>query len=167
MTSTPMDARKFRDALGCYASGLVIVGAVVDGAPVGFTCQSFYSVSLAPPLVSFCVMNSSKSWPRIRTARHFGIHVLAESQRGISNAFASPTADRWAGVDWRPSPRGVPLIGGAMLGMECSLHDEHEAGDHRIVVCHVHDIHVAESTEARPLLYFGGAYRSLEIAETR
>jgi len=54
--------------------------------PVFF--QSFYSVSLTPPLVSFCVMKTSKSWPGIRLSRRFTVNVLSEEQQAISDAFA-------------------------------------------------------------------------------
>jgi flavin reductase (DIM6/NTAB) family NADH-FMN oxidoreductase RutF len=60
------DARAFRDTLGHYASGITIISGIDDEGPIGFTCQSFYSVSTEPPLVSFSVMTNSTTYPRVR-----------------------------------------------------------------------------------------------------
>ena len=43
----------FREVLKHYASGITIITSQLDDEPLGFTCQSFYSVSISPPLVSF------------------------------------------------------------------------------------------------------------------
>ena len=56
--------------------------------PVGFTCQSFYSVSAEPPLVSFSVMTTSFAYPRIRESGRFSVNVLAHDQHAVSNQFA-------------------------------------------------------------------------------
>jgi 3-hydroxy-9,10-secoandrosta-1,3,5(10)-triene-9,17-dione monooxygenase reductase component len=94
MASNMIDPRKFRDALGHYASGITIVGALVNGIPVGFTCQSFCSVSIAPPLVSFCVKKVSTSWPKIRSVGKFSINVLSCDQKELSNKFARSGTER-------------------------------------------------------------------------
>jgi hypothetical protein len=61
---TAIDARLFRDTLGHYASGITVISGLEADEPVGFTCQSFYSVSVDPPLVSFSVMLTSTTYPR-------------------------------------------------------------------------------------------------------
>jgi 3-hydroxy-9,10-secoandrosta-1,3,5(10)-triene-9,17-dione monooxygenase reductase component len=65
VTPATLDARQFRDTLGHYAAGITIVSGHEGGEPIGFTCQSFYSVSIEPPLVSFSVMKDSTTYPRI------------------------------------------------------------------------------------------------------
>jgi flavin reductase (DIM6/NTAB) family NADH-FMN oxidoreductase RutF len=89
-----IDNRLFRDALAHYASGITVIGVLVDGEPVGFTCQSFYSVSMAPPLVSFSVKLTSKSWPPIRDTGSFSVNILSHQQRTIAenSAHRRPTA---------------------------------------------------------------------------
>ncbi|MGZ4455802.1 MAG: flavin reductase family protein, partial [Nocardioides sp.] len=47
------EARRFRDVLSRFASGVTVVTTTSAGEPVGMTCQSFSSVSLDPPLVLF------------------------------------------------------------------------------------------------------------------
>lgn len=158
------DSRAFRDALGHYASGITIIGGLVDGAPVGFACQSFYSVSLEPPLVSFCVMKTSSSWPKIRPLKHFSINLLSSEQLEISNSFARSSGDRWANVTWSESPHGDPVIDGALLTLDCSMYAEHEAGDHWIVICNVNNIGLPPDSKARsPLLYYKGSYCQIRV----
>ena len=87
---TAIEPLSFREALGHYASGITVITSHVDDEPIGFTCQSFYSVSMSPPLVSFSVMASSASYPRIRLAGRFAVNILSGEQVAISNRFASP-----------------------------------------------------------------------------
>ena len=53
LENSAVDGRAFRDTLGRSATGITIIAGRVEGEPAGFTCQSFYSVSCDPPLVSF------------------------------------------------------------------------------------------------------------------
>lgn len=157
-----IDKRLFRDALGHYASGITVIGGIVDDKPVGFTCQSFYSVSMTPPLVSFSVKLDSKSWPLIRGTGRFSVNILSHTQRPVSDAFASSVADRWAGIKWVKTRGGNPVIEDSLLWLDCDIQDEYEAGDHRIVVGRLKEISALDLTdEKRPLLYFKGRYCSL------
>ena len=83
LPSTAIAPSRFREALGHYASGITVITSLIDGAPIGFTCQSFYSVSMSPPLVSFSVMASSVSYPGIRQAGRFAVNILSGEQVGI------------------------------------------------------------------------------------
>lgn len=156
------DPRVFRNTLGLYASGIVVISAF-DGVKdaVGFTCQSFYSVSIDPPLVSFSVMRNSSTYPRIRDLGKFSINVLADSQISVSNQFASKCPDRWAGIDWSLTRNKNPIIAGTLMWLDCELYAEYEAGDHYIVVGKVTEISPQDWSEKEPLLYFKGKYRHL------
>lgn len=148
--------------MGRYASGITVIGGIVADEPAGFTCQSFYSVSSAPALVSFCVMNTSTSWPRIRPVGRFSVNVLAEGQEQVSNDFALSGGPKWAAVDWSLSPAGNPLVAGSLMWLDCDVFAEHEAGDHHIVIGKVKTMSPADWHESgTPLLYYKGAYRHL------
>ena len=86
------DSRQFRDVMGQFCTGVVIVTAVLDDEPCGFAAQSFVSLSLEPPLVGLCPAKTSTSWPKIRAAGNYCINVLASSQAEISNNFAKSWA---------------------------------------------------------------------------
>lgn len=153
------DPQLFRRALGHYASGITVIAGMAGEAPVGFTCQSFYSVSLEPPLVSFSVMRSSTSWPRIRDSGRFSVSILSARQQEISNAFARSGTDKWKGVDWVRAASGNPIIAGSLTWLDCELFEEHPAGDHTIVIGSVRETGPLTSGEDHePLIYFKGRY---------
>lgn len=153
-----IDARSFRDTIGHYASGITIIAGESEGVPVGFTCQSFYSVSAVPPMVSFSVMGASTSYPPIRETGKFSVNVLAHGQDQVSNQFARSGSDKWAGIDWTPAHSGNPVIGGTLMWVDCEIEAEHIAGDHIIVIGRVVEMSLPEQHAGGPLLYFKGRY---------
>ena len=159
--TTAIEPSRFREALGHYASGITVITSHTEEEPIGFTCQSFHSVSMDPPLVSFNVMASSYSYPKIRQAGRFLVNILSEDQADISNLFARQGADKWSALDWQKSPLGNPIIPGGLHWLDCEIHVEHAVGDHLIVIGEVKAINVPESTAGQPLLYFKGQYAQL------
>lgn len=155
------DPLLLRKAMGNYASGLTIIASIQDGAPVGFTCQSFHSLSLEPALVNFSVMKSSSSWPRIRQCPGFSINVLSMDQLAVSQSFGRSGVDRWKNVGWKRSAAGNPLLDNGMLSLDCELEAEHEAGDHFLIVARVLTLH-EDSADRDPLLFYRGAYHGVE-----
>lgn len=158
---TALDPRAFRDALGHFASGVTIISGIDDEGPIGFTCQSFYSVSMDPPLISFSVMTNSTTYPRIRETGRFAVNVLSRDQHDVSSQFARKGADKWAGISWTPTSRGNPAIHDTLMWLDCDIWAEHEAGDHYIVIGQVTEMSPAEWRRHEPLLFFKGAYRHL------
>lgn len=158
---TSIDSSHFREALGHYASGITVISSRIDGEPVGFTCQSFYSVSIAPPLVSFSVMSSSYSYPKISRAGRFAVNILSNKQVWISNQFARRGEDKWHGVEWMESTLGNPLIAGCLHWLDCEIHSEHAAGDHLIVIGEVKALSLKAAAAKQPLLYYKGQYRNI------
>ncbi|WP_106803690.1 MULTISPECIES: flavin reductase family protein [unclassified Pseudomonas] len=161
LANMAIEPLSFREALGHYASGITVITSHVDGEPIGFTCQSFYSVSVSPPLVSFSVMSSSASYPRIRQAGRFAVNILSGEQVTISNQFARRGTDKWHGVEWQASPLGNPLLGGSLHWLDCEIHAEYAAGDHLIVIGEVKALNLQETAATQPLLYFKGQYCNL------
>ncbi len=161
LPSTAIESLSFREALGHYASGITVITSRIDGEPIGFTCQSFYSVSMSPPLVSFSVMSNSGSYPGIRQAGRFAVNILSGEQVAISNQFARRGTEKWQGVEWQESPLGNPLIAGSLHWLDCEIHAEHAAGDHLIVIGEVKALHRQQAAVTQPLLYFKGQYCNL------
>lgn len=159
--STAIEPFSFREALGHYASGITVITSHIDDEPIGFTCQSFYSVSMSPPLVSFSVKSNSYSYPKIRQAGRFAVNILSGEQVKISNQFAQQGADKWHGVEWQESPLGNPIIVGSLHWLDCEIHAEHAAGDHLIVIGEVKVLKLQEAAATQPLLYFKGQYCNL------
>lgn len=161
LPSPAIEPLRFREALGHYASGITVVTTHIDGEPIGFTCQSFHSVSMSPPLVSFSVMSNSASYPKIRQAGRFAVNILSDGQVEVSNQFARRGTDKWLGIDWQESPLGNPLIDGSLHWIDCEIHAEYAAGDHVIVIGEVKALDLQDATATQPLLYFKGQYRNM------
>ena len=151
-----VDPRVMRDVMGHFASGVTVVTAAGSQGPVGFTCQSFSSLSLDPPLVVIAPARSSRTWPRLRELGRFCVNVLAEDQPGLSATFAGSSADRFAGVGWRPSPLGQPVLDGVVAWIDCALWAEYDGGDHTLVAGRVLDL--GADPRRRPLLFHRGGY---------
>jgi 3-hydroxy-9,10-secoandrosta-1,3,5(10)-triene-9,17-dione monooxygenase reductase component len=152
-------ARRFRDVLGRFASGVTVVTAVSGGEPVGMTCQSFSSVSLDPPLVLFVPAKTSRAWPLMQRAGRFCVSFLADGQSDLSNTMASRGADKFAELDWTPSAvTGSPIFPGTLGHVDCTIHAVHETGDHYVVIGRVVDLVAADAEQ--PLLFFQGKYRT-------
>jgi 3-hydroxy-9,10-secoandrosta-1,3,5(10)-triene-9,17-dione monooxygenase reductase component len=154
-----------RSVLGRFCTGVTVVSAVTEtGTPVGFACQSFSSLSLDPPLVSFSVARGSASWPRIARAGAFCVSVLAADQLAACRAFAvsgATGADKFAGLDWSPAPgSGAPRLAGALAWVDCAIQAVHTGGDHLIVVGRVQALAVGRE-EAGPLLFYRGGFGEL------
>ena len=163
LPNTTIEPLSFREALGHYASGITVITSHLDGEPIGFTCQSFYSVSTSPPLVSFSVMASSASYPKIRQAGRFVVNILSGEQVGISNQFARKGTDKWHAVEWQQSPLGNPIIAGSLHWLDCKIHAEHAAGDHLIVIGEVKALSLQATPVTQPLLYFKGQYCNIGV----
>lgn len=157
-------ARRFRDVLGRFASGVTVVTGASNDEPVGLTCQSFSSVSLDPPLVLFIPAKTSRAWPLIQRSGKFCVNFLAADQAELSNTMASRGIDKFGEVKWTPSPgTGSPMLAGALAHVDCTIHSVHEAGDHYVVIGRVLDLITDEpATTDDPLLFYRGEYRTTD-----
>ena len=151
----PFTPEVMREVLGSFCTGVVVITAIGD-EPLGFTCQSFASLSLDPPLVSFSPARTSTTWPRIREVGSFCVNVLAEDHKDLSGQFARSGTDKFAGVTWTPSATGAPVLDGVVSWIDCRLSAEHDGGDHTIVVGEVLDL--AADVDKHPLLFYRGSY---------
>ena len=149
-----VDEVRFRAALGRHASGVVVVTAP---GPVGLTATSLTSVSLDPPLVSFCVARESTTWPLMRDAEYFAVNVLAGDQAAIATRFAGRGVDRFAPpTTWRTGTDGVPILDGTTAHLLCEPYDTVAMGDHWMVVGLV--IGTGVGTATTPLVHHRGRY---------
>jgi flavin reductase (DIM6/NTAB) family NADH-FMN oxidoreductase RutF/pimeloyl-ACP methyl ester carboxylesterase len=157
------DARTFRDALGCFATGITIVTAFAeDGQPIGLTANSFTSVSLDPPLLLVCIANSAGSAAVLEKAERFAVNVLQIGQQPTSNRFAGRGEDRFAATPWVVGEFSTPVLTGSLASFECTRHAVHDGGDHFILIGRVQKAMFEPRRD--PLLYFRGKYRRLHFA---
>jgi 3-hydroxy-9,10-secoandrosta-1,3,5(10)-triene-9,17-dione monooxygenase reductase component len=152
---TPVEPAVFRRILGHLPTGVTVIAADGPDGPVGMTCNSVASVSLDPPLISFCPALTSQTWPTLRGAGRFCVNVMANHHEPITRAFATKGVDRFAGVA-RHRRAGGPALDDAVAWLDCEIRSEHGAGDHLIVVAEV--VALDARPEAAPLVFFRGGY---------
>jgi 3-hydroxy-9,10-secoandrosta-1,3,5(10)-triene-9,17-dione monooxygenase reductase component len=154
------DSDAFRTVLAHFASGVTVVTAMTAEGPVGMTVQSFFSASLAPPLVAVSPSRTSRTWPKVRAAGAFCVNVLRREQAELCRGFAGSGADRFAGVRWRSAPQtGAPVIEQVLAWVECSIEAIHEAGDHYLVLARVLDL---DASVGEPLVVYRRALGSFQ-----
>ncbi len=152
------DHKTFRAAAGQFMTGVAVVTTIdADGSPFGLTANSFTSISLDPPMVSFSLGRDSEGFPAFSDSNGFVIHVLAASQQDLSVRFATKGTDRFSGIETSPGWNGLPVIGGTLAVFECSSTHAYDGGDHVIHVGTVQRLTLGDR-ETPALGYFRSRY---------
>jgi len=155
------DSKALRAAFGSYPTGVTVVTSTDNvGNPIGFTANSFSSVSMDPPLLLVCPARSLSSFDVFATCERFAVNVLAEGQENVSNTFAGYKGDRFAQVEWRPDHGGMPLIEGAAAQFSCVTTEVIPAGDHVVLLG---EVDAFQHAGLRGLGYASGQYFSLGL----
>lgn len=153
------DQRTLRNIFGRFATGVTIITTTnSDNQPVGFTANSFTSVSLDPPLVLFCIAKSSENLSVFERAESFAVNILAQHQKELSTLFASKV-DRYAKTIFEQGLLSVPVFSDSLAVIECKTQQVIDSGDHLIILGLVKNC--METTENSPLLYYRGDYQQL------
>jgi len=157
------ESRKFRHALGAFPTGVTVVTTIDnDGQPIGFTANSFSSVSLDPKLILICIDKASINLEAFTESAHFAVNILSEKQQQISTTFASPVDDRFADVSWMPKTTGCPIIADTAAWFDCVKNNCFDAGDHYILLGEVVEF---DSTIITPLVFLRGNYVNLALEQ--
>lgn len=158
-TADALDTRDLRHAYGQFPTGVVAIAAEVAGERVGLAASSFVPVSLDPPLVAFCIQNTSATWPRLTGAGRLGVSVLGAGHSGAARSLGSKAGDRFAGLTTHVDAGGALFIEGAGAWMTTSVHEALAAGDHTIVLLRVHGLTVRP--EVSPIVFHASTFREL------
>ncbi|MGL5008510.1 MAG: flavin reductase family protein [Paracoccaceae bacterium] len=148
------NARLLRDALGTFATGVTIVTINGPDGPMGFTANSFSSLSMDPALILWSPAKASRRFPFFAAAEHFAIHVLGQDQSAWPARFAH-SGEGFAGLDWRTSDDGIPILPGTLARFDCQRHATHDGGDHLIIVGRVLRLALGEG---EPLIFARGKF---------
>lgn len=160
MSSTDLSPTSLREAFGHFPSGVIAIAAEADGVRVGLAASTFVPVSLDPPLVSFCVQNTSTTWPKLKDLPFLGISVLGESHDSAAKTLAAKTGDRFAGLETKSSDRGAVFIHGTSVWLESAIEQLIPAGDHTIVILKVSEITV--HADVAPIVFHRSTFRRLD-----
>jgi flavin reductase (DIM6/NTAB) family NADH-FMN oxidoreductase RutF len=159
------DGRRFRRALGEFATGVAIVTARTPSRDaLGMTVSSFNSVSIDPPLILFSVDRKALSLPALQQAPGYAVNILGKHQAELANRFARTGADKWSMVDHVEGVAEAPLIKGALVHFECMPYAAYDGGDHVIFVGRVMR-YATHAQQPTPLVFFRGCFQELTPAE--
>lgn len=157
----PVSRQEFRAALGRFASGVTIITTKdASGRLHGITVSAFCSVSLEPPLIAVCIEKNTGSHYAFLESSSFVVNILDSNQQSLSDRFASRIPNKFEGVAYEAGIDDLPVLGGALVNLECVLVNRFDAGDHTIFVGQIEKSNASESGE--PLVYFHGNYRELK-----
>lgn len=161
------DSGAFRQALGSFASGVTVITAYQEGAPLGTTVSAFSALSMDPPLVLVCLDRKSNTLAAIRENGFFGVNILSAAQAEIAQCFASSSGKaKFDGIEYREPDEvsvdggtAAPLLTGVCAAFDCVLEQVLDGGDHEILVGRVRFIET--DREKEPLVYFRSKFARL------
>ena len=154
------DSRDFRDALGCFATGVcVVTGRDEGGQAYGITINSFASVSLEPPLILWSLQNDSEMFETFEQCTRWAVNILRSDQQDMSNRYAQRGDHALDPAHWAEGQSGSPVMPDSLVSLECELEARHPGGDHVILVARVLDMTRRE--QGKPLVFCSGTYREL------
>jgi flavin reductase (DIM6/NTAB) family NADH-FMN oxidoreductase RutF len=156
---TTLAQRSFRDILGLFTTGVVLVTARTCDGPAGMTVNSFTSVSLEPRLVALCAAFTSTTWPAIRAVGDFAVSILAGQHEELCRTFSTPGADRFNGRQWTFTPAGHPVPPDGLGWLDCRITAIHPVGDHELVIAEAFEGAVTD--RGSPLVFHAGRFTGL------
>jgi flavin reductase (DIM6/NTAB) family NADH-FMN oxidoreductase RutF len=155
------DSKAFRQALGCFPTGIAVMTATSpEASHIGITVNSFTSVSLDPPLVLWCIDRRSRRYPGFAGADGFTVSILASDHKAVSSKLATAGEHALEGIDLVPTELGPPALKDALAVFECARESVQDAGDHAILIGRVLRF-ARNDTVGAPLVYFQGKYGAL------
>jgi flavin reductase (DIM6/NTAB) family NADH-FMN oxidoreductase RutF len=145
---------ELRSAMRRFPSGIAVLTVPT---PYGVTIGSLTSLSLEPALVGVSIGHDAQAHELLREAGGFALSVLSGDQATLAQHFARsvPPIAQWQGISVREGSRG-PLLEGAVSWLECSLHSEHDTGDHTYFVGAVERVELGR--DGPGLVYRDGRY---------
>ncbi len=160
MTQNNVTPQTFRQTLGRFASGITVVTVLENGETHGITVSAFLSVSLEPPLVLVSVDKKARSHERIVKGEHYGVSILSENQKRLSNHFAHRDPDA---VPEFEMLNNFPVLKNALAQLVCKTVQHVDAGDHTLFIGEIETL--AWQEDGKPLVYFQGGYQRIEKLE--
>lgn len=156
---TEEDTRALRNALGNFATGITVMTTLdTNGKPQGMTANSFSSVSLEPPLVSWCVGRESRLFNLFQSTHYFAVNILHRNQQSVSQLFSNSHDNKFEETPWHSGLNGLPLLDDCYCQLQCKIEHRYSAGDHVILIGRVLDF---KSQPMSPLIFHGGQYQVL------
>lgn len=147
-----------KGAMRRLASGVAIVTALGDGAPVGMAATSITSLTMEPPAILVCVNRTASIHAHLSAGCPITINLLSRDQQDVSAAFGGAVARelRFGVGAWTADHHGLPILTGAQANLSCSVDQLIPYGTHSIVIARVDTVRLSDMVA--PLIFQDGAY---------
>jgi flavin reductase (DIM6/NTAB) family NADH-FMN oxidoreductase RutF len=156
-----INPQEYKKAFSKFATGVTIVSTIDENnIKYGITVNSFNTVSIAPPLILFSIINGSTNEKHFTDGDFFNINILNEQQQDLSNHFANPNLQTtWENVKHGYSANNCPIISDTLATIECKKYRIYDGGDHSIIIGEVYNTQI--NNDKNPLIYFNSTYYNL------
>ncbi len=133
-SSSEFDPRAYRSALGGFGTGVALVAARdAEGNAHGMIINSLTSVSLHPPIMLWCLANSSAAFGVFTEAQAFSLNILRSDDAEVAQRF-SRKGDRVIPPDQICTmDTGAPVLTAAVASLDCRLRLRQPMGDHEVI----------------------------------
>jgi len=151
-----------RDAMRHWTSGVAVITCVCGSARAGTTISSFTSLLLEPPLILVNLDSENPTQTMIQQSGYFGITLLSERQKEISDLFAGynkTSMDRFNGLKTFTLTSGVPFMEGGLAYIDCKVYHRCEMPKSVVIVGEVCEGRLGE--KGLPLVYLNRGYVGL------
>ena len=155
-----IDAAQYRQVAGHLASGVTVITTAVDGVDFGMTASSVTSLSIDPPMMLACLIESVPTTRAVARAGHFVINVLGQGHEDIAYQFDSPRDETFRGLAVDRGAAGAPRLRDALAHLVCEVSEQVTGGKHAVFIAHVRE---ASTSDGRPLTYFRGGFGRFEF----
>jgi len=152
---------RFRKAIARFATGVTVITTATDEGAAGMTASAVSSLSLEPLLLLVCISNHLPTHAALEHSRRFAVNVLGEGDEWLATRFATPGADKFAGLEV-DREAGVPVLGRAIARFVCDVHERLPGGDHSIFIGAVQECDYEPGR--RPLLFFDSSFGAMRDA---
>lgn len=160
---TPCDSAVFRRSIGHFASGVAVITTSHGSQDFGMTASAVTSLSLEPPMLVVCINRKAPTHEAVRSRDRFAVNVLARHQERLARHFATPSSDKFAGVEVTTGELGMPLLDGCVANFECEVVSKATGGTHTIFIAEV--LTAMAHSRRDPLLYYCGRFGRLRLAD--
>lgn len=159
------DPKAYRSALGGFGTGVALVAARdAQGRAHGLIINSLTSVSLHPPIMLWCLANSSKAYDVFTRADTFSLNILRSDDHDVAHRF-SRSGDRIIPEDQICTMEtGAPVLSAAVASLDCRMRLRQPMGDHEVIYGDV--IAYRADPGVNALGFFRGRYVTLTSEES-
>ncbi|MBB5254856.1 flavin reductase family protein [Sulfurisphaera ohwakuensis] len=142
-----------------FPLGVAIITTVWKGELVGMTVNTFNSLSLNPPLVSFFADRMKGNDIPYKESKYFVVNFTDNEE--LFNIFAlKPVKERFREIKYKEGIGGCPILYDSYAYIEAKLYDTIDVGDHSIIVGEVIDGYQIRDNFT-PLVYMNRKYYKL------